>query len=285
MNPVNALLVVLGLALAWYLVALALSARHKRHEGWPRPVEYLIGAVTDFFDTLGVGSFAPTTAAFRGLRLVPDEWIPGTLNIGHLPPTMLQAFFFIGAVQVDPATLLSMVGAAGAGAWIGASFVAGWDRRRIQLGMGFALLCGAALFVARNLGWIHIGGTADGAEGAWLAFGIVVNFLLGALMTIGVGLYAPCMVLVSVIGMNERAAFPIMMGSCALLMAAATPPFAARGAYSLRAALGLAIGGLPAVWVAATFVRELPLDALRWLIAAVVLYTGVSMLRAATAKN
>ena len=100
-------------------------------------------------------------------------------------------------------------------------------------------------------------------------------------MTIGVGLYAPCMLLISVVGMNERAAFPIMMGSCAFLMTGATKPFVDLGSYSFKSALGLAIGGFPAVLIAAYVVKSLDLVTLRWGVAAVVLYTGLTMLRSA----
>ncbi len=100
-------------------------------------------------------------------------------------------------------------------------------------------------------------------------------------MTLGIGLYAPCMILVALLGMNPRAAFPIMMGSCAFLMPIGGLRFIAKASYSLRAAVGLTIGGIPAVLLAAFVVKSLPLTALRWLVFAVVLYTAVAMLRSA----
>jgi uncharacterized membrane protein YfcA len=178
-----------------------------------------------------------------------------------------------------------MIGAAFVGAFFGAKVVASWPRHHIQIGMGSALLVGAALFAAKNLGYIASKGEASGVEGAMLAVAVVGNLILGALMTIGVGLYAPCMLLVSFIGMNERAAFPIMMGSCAFLMTGATKPFVDKGSYSLKSALGLAIGGFPAVLIAAYIVKSLPLETLRWGVAAVVLYTGIAMLHSAVVES
>ncbi len=58
-----------------------------------------------------------------------------------------------------------------------------------------------------------------------LVLGLAGNFMLGALMTLGIGLYAPCMILVGLLGMNATAAFPIMMGSCAFLMPIASAKF------------------------------------------------------------
>jgi uncharacterized membrane protein YfcA len=222
---------------------------------------------------------------FRMWKLVKDEWIPGTLNIGHTIPTITQAFIFIGSVEVDPVTLVLMIGAAFVGAFFGAKVVASWPRRNIQLGMGCALLAGAALYVGKNLGYIASKGEAAGVAGAMLLVAVVGNLALGALMTIGIGMYAPCMLLVAFIGMNERAAFPIMMGSCAFLMTGATKPFVDAGSYSLKSALGLAIGGFPAVLVAAYIVKTLDLATLRWGVAAVVLYTGVVMLHSAMTEK
>ena len=247
----------------------------------PRLVPSLVGFVTNFFDTLGVGSFAPTTAAFRLLGLVPDEKIPGTLNVGHALPTIVQALIFIAVVRVDPLTLVLMIAAAVAGAWLGAGIVARLPRRAIQAGMGVALVVASALYIMANLGWIPGGGTASSLSGGLLALAVVVNFLLGALMTLGVGLYAPCLILVSLSGMNPIAAFPIMMGCCAFLMPVAGLRFVGAGRYELRAALGLALGGIPGVLIAAFIVKRLPMDWLRWMVAVVVLYTALAMLNAA----
>jgi uncharacterized membrane protein YfcA len=244
-------------------------------------VNSLTGFVTNFFDTLGVGSFAPTTSVFKLLRLVPDEKIPGTLNAGHALPTVAQALIFIAAVSVDPLTLVLMIAAAVLGAWSGSGVVAGLSKRAIQVGMGVALLCAAALFVLGIVEWIPAGGDDLQLRGALLWIAVAGNFLLGALMTLGVGLYAPCLILVSLLGMNPIAAFPIMMGSCAFLMPVAGLRFIAARRSDARAAAGLALGGIPGVLIAAFIVEQLPLMWLRWLVVVVVLYTAIAMLRAA----
>ena len=244
-----------------------------------------IGFVTDFFDTLGIGAFAPTTSVFKLFKLVPDERIPGTLNAGHALPTVVEALIFIAVVAVDPVTLVLMIAAAVLGAWQGAGVVARLPRRAIQVGMGLALAVAAILFVLANLKMIPGGGTELALRGSSLAIGVAVNFLLGALMTLGVGLYAPCLILVSVLGLNPIAAFPIMMGSCAFLMPVAGLRFIAARRYDLPAAFGLALGGLPGVLIAAFIVKQLPLVWLRWLVVVVVLYAAVAMLRASRAVS
>lgn len=247
----------------------------------PNAVEFILGFVTNFFDTLGIGSFAPTTSVFKLRKMVPDEHIPGTMNIGHCLPSMTQAFIFIAIIQVDMTTLILMIVAAVAGAWLGAGIVAGWPRRKVQIGMGFALLAAATLFTMTNLELFPAGGNTLDLQGARLWGGLIGNFALGALMTIGIGLYGPCMILVALLGMDPKAAFPIMMGACAFLMPVASIQFLRKGAYEQRQALGLLLGGIPAVLLAAYVVKELPLTYVRWLVVVVVLYTAGMMLRSA----
>ncbi len=266
----------------WFKIG---KAQSDDDHGPPTPTHVGLGFVINFFDTLGIGSYAPTTAMYRLLKLVPDERIPGTLNVGHTIPTLVQALFFISVVEVEFTTLLTLIVAAVLGAWLGAGVVAGWPRRTIQIGMGTALLVAALLFTLTNLGIVAGGGDAVGLTGGKLALAAAGNFALGALMTLGIGLYGPAMIMIAVLGMNPKAAFPIMMGSCAFLMVMAGIRFMRAGAYRQRAALGLTLGGIPAVLIAVLIVKSLPLTAVRWLVAVVVLYTGVTMLRAARSER
>jgi uncharacterized membrane protein YfcA len=243
-----------------------------------------IGAVTDFFDTLGIGSFATTTTMYRFWRLVADEKIPGTLNVGHTLPVIAQAFIYITIVQVDMRTLLLLTVAAVVGAWLGAAVVSRLPRRQIQRGMGVALLAAATLMTMTALNLIPGGGEALALTGTKLGVGCVLNFVLGALMCLGIGLYAPCMIMVSLLGMNPTAAFPIMMGSAAFLMPVGSAQFIRKDKYDLRAAIGLTLGGIPAVLLAAFIVRSLPLTYVRWLVVIVVVYAATSLLGASGRK-
>jgi uncharacterized membrane protein YfcA len=286
-NVIIALFVALGATTLWFLWAwrrLALKGRHmevdaaeKKHT-WYHSV---VGFVMCFFDTLGIGNFATTTSAFKFRASVPDEKIPGTLNVGYALPTVAQAYIYISGVKVDVWTLVLMIGAAVLGAWLGAGVVARWPRRKIQIGMGFALIAAALLMLraqftgqADDQGTLALGGTL-------LGLGLFGNFVLGALMTLGIGLYAPCLILVSLLGMNPLAAFPIMMGSCAFLMPVGGIKFIRAGSYSWWTTVTLALSGIPAVLIAAFIVKSLPLFYVRWLVVVVVVYAAVMMLRSA----
>lgn len=279
------LLALLAVIALLYIGRWLVLEKRRAASGKPGLVQTATGFVTNFFDTLGVGSFAPTTSVFKLFNLVPDEKIPGTLNAGHALPTIVQALIFIAVVKVDPTTLVGMIAAAVVGAWIGSGIVTKLPRRAIQIGMGVALLIAATLFVMRIFKEGPQDGIATGLTGSLLVIAILVNFVLGALMTLGIGLYAPCLILVSLLGMNSEAAFPIMMGSCAFLMPVAGLRFVSSGTYDLRAALGLALGGIPGVLIAAFVVKSLSLDWLRWLVVIVVLYAAIMMLRAALSPD
>jgi len=275
-------------AAAWWTMARRkrATAEHGHREGvWPTPLQTAIGFVTNFFDTLGIGSFATTTAMFRAWKLVPDEQIPGTLNVGHVLPTVIQAIIYTQLIEVEFMTLALMIAAACAGAWLGAGIVAGLPRRKVQIGMGVALFGAVSVMLLQLLGFVPGGGTALELNGTKLALGLGGNFTLGALMTLGIGLYAPCMILISLLGMNPTTAFPIMMGSCAFLMPVGSLQFVRKNRYHLRAAVGLTLGGPLAVLIAAFIVESLPLLYVRWLVVVVVIYTATMMLRAAASER
>ena len=267
------LFVGLGIVLVVYFVALGRG-------GFVRPtwLQAAVGFVTAFFDTLGIGSFATTTTIFKLRQMVPVKLMPGTLNVGHTLPTITQALIYTKIVPVDAATLVLMIVAAVLGSWLGAGIVVHWPRRKIQIGMGLALLGAAVLMLMTQLNLFPAGGDTLGLAGPRLAIGLVGNFALGVLMMLGIGLYAPCMILVSLLGMNPTAAFPIMMGSCAFLMPISTVRWVRTRTYHTQASWGLAFGAVPAVLIAALLVRSLPLTAVRWLVVVVVVYTATNML-------
>ena len=251
----------------------------------PSPLQTAIGFVTAFFDTLGIGSFATTTSIYKLRSLVAVRLIPGTLNVGHTLATITQAFIYTKMVPVESQTLIAMIVAACLGAWLGVGFVVHWSRRKIQIGMGIALFGAAIVFLMQALNLVPGGGDTLGLSGVRLAIGLAGNFVLGVLMMLGIGLYGPCMILVSLLGMNPTAAFPIMMGSCAFLMPVACVRFIRSRAYDKQAALSLALGGVPAVLIAAFLVVSLPIAAVRWLVIVVVVYTSLNMLMTAPSAN
>ncbi len=272
------LAVVFGSVWAW-------SLSRQRQGGRPTVYQTNVGFITDFLDTLGIGSFSLTTTLYRMRKTVADELIPGTLNVGHGLPTITQAFIYIAIIEVEMRTLVLTILAAIVGAWFGAGIVVHWPRKRIQYGMGLALLAAAGLILARLTQHLPGGGEANGLEGPYLVVALVGNFVFGALMMVGVGAYAPIMIMISLLGMNPTTAFPIMMGSCAFLMPIAGLRIIRAGTYDVRAALGLTLGGIPGVLLAAFIVKELPLDVVRWLVVVVVIYTSLSMLQAARREN
>jgi uncharacterized membrane protein YfcA len=281
-------LIALGILTALYLFWWRRS--HRRQEGeadksLPSLAQLAIGFGANFFDTLGIGSFATTTTAFKLLRMVRDEFIPGTMLAGHTLPVMAQAFIFMTVVNVDPLLLALTMAAMTLGGWLGAGVVSRLPRRWIQVGMGVALLLAATSLLMSHFGLFPAGGSATGLPWTRMLTAVAMYFVFGALATLGIGHYAPSLVLFSLLGMDLHAAFPIMAGAGAFAGAIASMRFLQKGRIHQQAALGLTLGGIPGVLLAAFVVKSLPLDVLRWLVVVVIVYTAVTMLRAARTKQ
>ncbi len=271
--------IILVLFAIWFIYILASDIfKHKQvleQVSWVKTG--LIGFVVNFFDVLGIGAFAPQTALLKFSKQTSDQLIPGTMNVANTIPVLIQAIIFIQVIEVEPLTLILMFVTAMCGAILGANIVAKLSENKIRLIMSIALLITGGFMLAKNMDWIHGDGVAIGIHGWKLVIAGIVNFILGALMTVGVGLYAPCMALVFLLGLSPQVAFPIMMGSCAFLMPPASIKFIKLGAYNRKAAVGMAIPGIVAVLIAAFIVKSLPLDTLRWMVLVIIIYTSITL--------
>ena len=272
-----ALLVPLGLASLLFTIVLFRAALAKKAR--PSAEGLLLGAVTNFFDTLGIGSFAPTMAWFKFRKLVPDRLIPPTMLVGHSLPSILQAFIFLIllGLLVDPVLIVGCAFALMFGGLIGAPMVAKAKVCLIQLAVAIALLIAATLYAMSNLDMFPAGGTASQLSTELTVVAIVASFGFGVLLNFGVGHYAPSLVMLSLMGLDPKLAFPIMATGGAVTIAGAGTRHVLIGHIDLKVALGIALGGLPAVLLAAFIVRDMPLDMLRWLVTVVVLYASAVM--------
>jgi len=276
---VNVIWIILVLFAIWFIYVLGADIiKHKNNlekVSWVKTG--MIGFVVNFFDVLGIGAFAPQTALLKFTKQTADKLIPGTMNVANTLPVLIQAIIFIQVVEVEPVTLIVMFLTAMGGAILGADIIGKLSERNIRLTISVALLSTAGFMFANKMQWIHGEGVAIGIHGWKLVIAGVVNFILGAMMTAGVGLYAPCMALVYLLGLSPQVAFPIMMGSCAFLMPPASYKFIKSGAYNKKAALGMAIPSILAVLIASFIIKSMPLDTLRWLVLIIIVYTSVSM--------
>ncbi len=251
-------------------------------------VNFVIGFVTDFFDTLGIGSFAPTTALLKFTKQIDERLLPGTLNVSHTLPVVFEAYIFIEKVEVEMLTLVSLISASVVGAYFGAGVISKMEKRTVKIVMGFALLAVAAIMISGEAGLISglsEGNTATGLEPTKLVIGVVIFVILGALMSAGVGLYAPAMATVYMLGMSPLVAFPIMMGACAFLMPVGSVKFIKEKAYAPKVSLAITIGGLIGVFIAANFVTGLDLALLTKIVIGVIILTGGIMLYEAFVKE
>jgi uncharacterized membrane protein YfcA len=275
--------VLIPLALAVVVYALMLVRAAVRRRAVPRPEAIALGAITNFFDTLGIGSFAPTMAWLKFRRLVPDRLIPCTMLVGHTLPAVAQAIIFLVllGVLVDPVLLVGCVLALLMGGLLGVSLVVRTKVWVVQLIVGFALILAAILYALTNLHLMPGGGTATGLPMPLMAMAIAANFLFGILLNFGIGNYAPTLIMLSLMGMDPRLSFPIMAAGAALTATGASMRYISIGEVDLRIASGIALGGIPAVLIAAFIVKSMSLELLRWLVVCVVVYAALVMLKSA----
>ena len=282
---VNALLGLLGILFIYYIIFYIrdLAANKGNWGEGSVPINLFIGFITNFLDTLGIGSYATTTMLLGVTKqLKSDKLLPGTLNVADTIPVLIEAFLFISVVEVESVTLFSLIIAAIVGAVIGGKIVPNLSEKKVQTYLGIALLITALLMLGKQLGlmaFLGTGNTAMGLEGVKLIVAIVLNLIFGALMTIGCGLYAPCMAMVYLLGLNPIVAFPVMMGSCAALMPVASKEFIVAGSYARKVSVLILVSGVVGVVIAAKLVQSMDLNLLTWLVIIVVIYTAFMYIR------
>ena len=274
----------------WILVYTAYDIpKTKKHlmAGKDRYVKNaVIGLITDFFDTLGVGCFAPTMFAFKITGSMPkdekgrdrDDLVPGTLNVGHSLPVITEALLFLDFVAVEPLTLVGLLAAACLGGWLGAGWVSGWKVNTVRISLAICLLATAVVVIMKLFGIGPYGGENQallGLRGIKLIVAIVINFVLGMLMNLGFGLYAPCMGMLLALGMDVGAIFPIMMGSTAIQMPFSSTIFIKEGKYDPKAAVMLGIFGIIGVFLAYFLVKSMDVTYLLYIVIFVMIYTAV----------
>jgi uncharacterized membrane protein YfcA len=259
----------------------------KTNQLIPKGEALALAAVTNFFDTLGIGSFAPTIAWFRFRKMVPDKLMPLTMFIGYTIPAILQGviFLILLGVRVDPILLLGCCAAIVAGGYIGVPIAAKSPVRLIQAVVGIALLTAALFYSFANLGLMPAGGSANSLPLALAIVAIVANFIFGILLSFGVGNYAPTLAMLSLMGMDPRLAFPIMAAGAGFSGIAAGVQCVRKVKLDWRVVLGLTIGAIPSVLIAAFIVKEMDLVTLRWLVVVVVTYAALTLLYTASRKG
>ena len=276
-----AILVPIALAMAAY-VAILLRAVAK-HKAWPKMEAVALGAVVNFFDTFGIGSFAQTTAWLKFRKLVPDRLIPPTMIAGLTPPAMVESIIFLIllGVKVDPTLLFGGAIATGVGGVVGAPLVVRARAWIVQMTVAIGLVLAGIAFLLAIAGAMPVGGTASSLPLGLTIVAIVLSFVLGLLANFGVGNYAPTLAILSLMGMDPHYCFPIMASGASLMGAGSSMKFVKVPDMDLGIVIGLTLGGIPAVLVAALIVKQMDVDVLRYVITLVVFYTAIVMGRAA----
>lgn len=290
LSKVLLVLYIAGLIMAFVFLILACRKKKDELDLKTGGVKFaIIGFYTNFFDTWGIGSYAPTIASWRFLKApIKEEDFPGTLNFGDTFPVTVEAICFLGFVEIDGLTLFLMVIVSAIGALVGVSIVNKLNLQMIRVAMTFALIATGIVLACKNAGVGPFGAIGDALilRGWKLAVGLIANFILGALMMIGFGLYVPCTAVVALLGMSIGAAFPIMMGSCTLLMQVSIPKWYQIGKYNINAVVHSAIFGSLGAFCAYMLTKYMfSMTMLTYLMCVVMVITGIMYGRDAATKK
>lgn len=279
MSAATILLIIMWIFAAVFFVVLVRDILAHKDELDKTKMGYnsLISLIANFFDTLGIGSYAIATSAWKFNKSVRDDLIPGTLNVAFGIPICVEATITMTRIEMDSLTLVLMIAAAIIGSILGAKIISRLDIMKIRVVMGVALIIVAAITLCKinAVGPFGILGTARGLEGGMLVVGVIANFILGILMTAGIGLYAPCMAIVLLLGMSADVAFPVMMGSCAYLCPACGITFIKEGKYNRASTIPMIFTGAIGVLIAGFIVTSLPLTVLTYLVCVVMVICAI----------
>lgn len=279
MSAATILLIIMWIFAAVFFVVLVRDVLAHKDELDKTKMGYnsLISLIANFFDTLGIGSYAIATSAWKFNKSVRDDLIPGTLNVAFGIPICVEATITMTRIEMDSLTLVLMIAAAIIGSILGAKIISRLDIMKISVVMGVALIIVAAITLCKinAVGPFGILGTARGLEGGMLVVGVIANFILGILMTAGIGLYAPCMAIVLLLGMSADVAFPVMMGSCAYLCPACGITFIKEGKYNRASTIPMIFTGAIGVLIAGFIVTSLPLTVLTYLVCVVMVICAI----------
>jgi len=268
-----------------FLVKLYKSLKQNPLSVTPSLHSISIGLVSNFFDTLGIGSFPTSTSYLRLRRLIDDHFIPSTLNIGHAPAAITEALIFITLVPVDPLLLVSTTIATAIGSYLGSGIVLRLPKRPLQILLGCASLIAATLFIMANLHLMPGGGNAYNLSPTPFVLANLTVMILGALMAAGVGFFGPCLIVLSLLGLHPLAIFPIMMSAGAVQQITSGLRYLDEQHYDPKLTTGLAVGGVIGVLLAAFLVKSLAIESLRWLVAVVAIIVAVDFLLSALYKS
>ena len=284
------LLFLMALFLVFFLGDILKHRQNLRNGGIKNyMIAALLGFVTNFFDTLGIGSFAPQTIVYKLCHMVKDDtYIPGTLNTANTIPVMFEGLIFLSIVEVEPKTLAILFITSVIGGVLGAKIESRLPVKKVQLVIAAALGMTAIFMVLRQAGILDSMGaanTATGLSGLSLVLAALALVIVGMGQALGVGFYAPCMAVVYFFGMDPLVSFPIMMGACAAVMPTSSITYVKEGKYERVLSIIITVTGIAGVAVAAFLVKNIDKSILTWIVVVVVIIASITTFKQALSQT
>ncbi len=231
-----------------------------------------------FFGTFGIPDFAISSSVFLKTGWVREEDLPGTLNTESVIPVAVMAICYISFVDVAILTLIVPIAAQILGAWVSPQFVMKLDRKKVRICVMFGLFTASLMLLLSLLGIAPNAGNLFELHGWRLVLCGVIGFLGGVLNNLGIGSFSVMLAFLYCLGLSNLAAYPIMMGACAMSVPLGSTQFIRAGRYSRKITLFSSVFGSAGVMLAICLVKSLNAVVLKWVVLGICLYTAISLL-------
>jgi uncharacterized membrane protein YfcA len=239
-----------------------------------------IGLVSNFLDTIGIGSFAVIIAMRTMLGVMPDEVrLIGTMNIQAMVTALIQALIFLHFVPLDIVTLLVAVAMIALGGFLSGLVAVRIDKKLVHLIMLVAFIITGILLFLSQLNILTIGGTGTAIRGTRLVIFAIFMLVSGTLPAFGVGYYSLIKASIFLFGVNPIVAFPIMASASAFQMPVTSATFIARGKFYFKSTVILAIFGALGVVLATPIITSVNTYTLKWILLGIVIYNIIVLAR------
>jgi uncharacterized membrane protein YfcA len=287
------LLITLGtLILSIFCVAVMFLKLYRQPSEALSVIQYIklifSGIMAFIADTLGLGSFAVNVALAKLLGTFQDDELPAVNNGAQVIPGTIESLFFMHLVDVDFATLLTLVAGTCIGGLLGGFVVSRLGKQAIRLAMicSFALII--VLLISHQFRWLQVGGDLTELHSWNLIIGFFALIICGAVTSVGVGLFVMVQGVLFVMNVSPVVAFPIMTTAGAMQQPLTTLVFLQKNKIPLKKTMILSLSGCLGVLITIPIFTKLTISWLHLLLLFILIYNlltiGLTYLKSRPAK-
>ena len=239
-----------------------------------------IGLIANFFDTLGIGSFALIIAMRGMLKVMPDDIrLIGTMNIHAVFIAVVQTLIFLNVFQVDTTNLIISIVMISLGSILSGIIAIRIKHTLVHKIMLAAFIVTGILLLFSQLNILPISSNSTVITGYMLIPFAIFMFIAGMLPGFGIGYYSLIKSSIFLFGVSPIVAFPLMAAASAFQQPITSAIFISNKKFYFKSALLLGISGSVGVLLAAPLISKIDPRTLKWWLLFVVVYNIITFAR------